>query len=121
MTAPTEQEIRAALERKLTNWPDDNGESELADAIRKYSSPVRYTPLPRDDWHEWGAHALNTELWDDLRPQEAERLGGLVAAAVRRAHERARAVIFDELVTAGLAFAAEYPDAPRGKPEIVPA
>jgi hypothetical protein len=117
----TEQEIRAALERKITSWPEDNGEEELADAIRKFSSPIRYTPLPRHEWQDWGARALNTELWDDLRPNEAERLNELVEGAVKRAHEQARAVILHELVVAGLVFAAEYPAAPRGKPEAVPA
>ncbi len=56
-------------------------------------------------------------LWRDLRPSEADRLVELVNAATERAAERCEAIILEELTAAGVAFAAEHPDAPRGEPE----
>jgi hypothetical protein len=51
--------------------------------------------------------------WRDLRPSESARLEAIVVAAEARAWGRAHAAIVEEAVAAALAFAAEYPDAPR--------
>ena len=51
--------------------------------------------------------------WTDLRASEDARLHKLLAKAEHRALGRARAIVIEEAVAAALAFAAEYPDAPR--------
>jgi hypothetical protein len=56
-------------------------------------------------------------IWEDLRPSEAVRLIELVSAAKERAAARCEAIIEQELVAAGVAFAAEYPGARRTEPE----
>ena len=51
--------------------------------------------------------------WTDLRRSEKARLHKLLAKAERTAQARARAIVIEEAVAAALAFAAQYPDAPR--------
>jgi hypothetical protein len=51
--------------------------------------------------------------WTDLRASERRGLRRLLEAAEHRAAERARAIIIKEATRAAVAFAAEFPDAPR--------
>jgi hypothetical protein len=61
---------------------------------------------------DWGPLDRSEGPWQDLRPSEALRLRALIGEAERRAVDRARQAIVEEVVAAGLAFVAEYPDAP---------
>lgn len=61
---------------------------------------------------DWGPLDRSEGPWQDLRPSEAMRLRALIGEAERRAVERARQAIVEEVIAAGLAFVAEYPDAP---------
>jgi len=51
--------------------------------------------------------------WTDLRASEKRRLRKLMETGERTAQARARAIVIEEAVAAALAFAAQYPDAPR--------
>jgi hypothetical protein len=96
MTAPTEEEIRAAIARE---WGRDIGR----------------------DFHDafTGCQLLGDSLfdWDDMRPSEQERLNELTHSAVDPIRADAQRRINEALVSAGLSFAAEYPDAPRATRE----
>jgi hypothetical protein len=108
--SPTEAEIRAEIGAAM------GGEEyrDVIDGIHLVASIVR-DPA-------WGI--LEGEdprmpdgpgLWADLRPSEAQRLLDLVNDAERRIGARVVEVIEEELMAACTAFAAEFPDAPRGK------
>jgi hypothetical protein len=58
---------------------------------------------------------------DDLRDSERDRLDELAFAAVDPIRDDARRRINEALVVAGLAFAAERPDAPRVQRETAAA
>ncbi len=116
MTAPTEAEIRAAIADRMRKYPNDNPRQKLAGAVDQAFDAVGYIDLDEEGQYDWGTQALS-DLWADLRPSEVERLHELIAEAKRRALDAAWAVIAEQVVAAGLAFAAEYPDAPRAKQE----
>jgi len=120
MTAPTEAEIRAALEERTAKYPSDNGQRLLDEAVDKAFDVVGYIELDENDALAFGAYALS-DLWEDLRPTEVVRLHQLVRWAQERAKAAAWEAIIQECVAAGLKFAAEYPDAPRAAPEAVAA
>lgn len=120
MTAPTEQEIREAVRRRIADWPNDNPINPLRDAIWGLTQMLEYSfPEPGDSAETmselYGAEPDADDLWWDLRPREAKRLAKIREETVDRAQARALAVITDEIVAGGLTFAAEYPDAPRAK------
>ena len=68
-----------------------------------------------DAYHPFDALAScdGSSPWRDLRPSESARLEAIITAAETRAWARAHAAIVEEAVAAALAFAAEYPEAPR--------
>jgi hypothetical protein len=67
-----------------------------------------------DAYHPFDAFvAEGSSPWRDLRPSESGRLEAIITAAEARAWARAHAAIVEEAVAAALAFAAEFPDAPR--------
>ena len=67
-----------------------------------------------DAYHPFDALVSEgSSLWRDLRPSESSRLEAISTAAEARAWARAHAAIVEEAVAAALAFAAEYPEAPR--------
>ena len=117
MTAPTEAEIREAIAWRIsTAWPGDNPADAIREAIEQMGD-FMYGPsadklsgeparglLPR----EWPG-----DLWDDLRRPEAARLDELYVLGTKRALGMCLELVMDELVAVALAFAAEYPDAPR--------
>lgn len=117
---PTEAEIRDALRRRRDQFPDDRPDRRLRQALDGWFDPLTgpvFVALesadPRDELHPPEAG----ELWTDLRPSEAIVLRGLAQAAFERAFERCQAVITEEVVSAGLAFGAAHPGAPRAARE----
>ncbi len=117
--APTEAEIRAAIEADMAAYPNDNEESRLREAIDRMADSLNWhrdlDPV-EDEVFEYG-----NNIWTDLRPSQAQRLAELREAAQERGYQSAREAILDELVAAALAFGAEYPDAPRSTREAVTA
>lgn len=123
---PFEEEVRAAIEAAaagpIGEVVDDIGNLRAAlrslalEAGRYLAESARQTKEGGDGLWEPMSDPLPGCLWGDLRPSEAERLTSIIHEAAYRAADRSMAVILDELTAAGLAFAAEHPDAPRGKP-----
>lgn len=113
-TAPTEAEIRAVLAGR---WSAD-GELRSTETYRRLEEAGSLAVAPLwweapdvpDDSH---SDESGDEIWSDLRPSEATRLHELIGEAQKRAEQLCIEAIANELTAAALAFAAEYPDAPR--------
>ena len=116
MSAPTEVEIRAAIADRITKYPHDNARVKLEYAVDQIFDVVVYVDLDENGRVDLRVPALS-DLWADLRPNEIERVRELIAEAKGRALDAAWPVIADQVVAAAVAFAAEYPDAPRAKRE----
>lgn len=112
MAAPTEAEIRALLDARRAAYPLDGGDAKLDEAIGELFAIIDYRPLDEDE-AEPGETATGAEVWTDLRPSEWMRLRELVKEAQTRAKARALEAIVAEIHASAVAFAAEYPDAPR--------
>jgi hypothetical protein len=97
MTAPTEQEIREAIEADQYAW------SELSDAFTALAGTLD--------------RLYDTE---DLRKSELECLDGAASDALDAIRERVKADATEAIVAAGLTFARAHPDAPR-KPQLTTA
>jgi hypothetical protein len=103
MSAPSEAEIRAAIEAAWTAEPlvGPSAASEFLDGFA-------------------AAEGLLDGLWDveNFLPAEFERFADIVDAAVEPIHDAARNQVTEALVRAGVQFAAEFPGAPRasGRP-----
>lgn len=102
MTAPTEQELRAALEARWNHPTDGYARNQewidyLSDALRGDG----IWPAPRD------ARGDLVERDDDLAHHLDEAEG--------RIAERCRQIAIDEFVIAGMRYAGEHPDAPRAR------
>ncbi len=110
VSAPTEQEIREAIEATATSVVD-----HVHDGIRDAASPLTNPAfLTIDATEEWTPGLPDpADLWTDLRLSEAMRLRALTEEAIVRAGQRCEAIILEELTGAGVTFATEYPDAPR--------
>jgi hypothetical protein len=114
MSAPTEAEIRTAVEGALGR----SREIDVGSWVHELVQPIAYYP-PED--------RINRPpdcLWDNLRPSEAERLSALVEQIYVAADEWETYVvqqITERILAAGLTFASEFPDAPRsyGRPVAV--
>lgn len=91
-TAPTEEEIRAAIAREWRTSID----LDFSDAFTRCMTLAD------------GMYDL-----EDLRESEVDRLNELTYAAVDPIRADARRQINEALVSAALTFAAEHPDAPR--------
>jgi hypothetical protein len=113
MTAPTCEEIRAALEARMTHYTHDGGEAKLREAIGEMFDLIDYRALGEDDADAFDSDAIGDDFYCDLRPSEAHRLHELAVGASALAYREARAVIVEAVVAAAVAFGAEYPDAPR--------
>ena len=98
-TAPTEEEIRAAIAR---GWGARHGVHGLP-IEGTFSDAFTLTQCLLDGLFDTS----------DLRESEQTRLDELTFAAVSPIRFDARLRINAALVSAALAFAAEYPDAPR--------
>jgi hypothetical protein len=110
MSAPTEEQIRAAIAREWGRWPGRD------------SITGKPTGFPIEGQFSDGVGAclgLLDGLFDvaDLRPSEQERLDELVYQAVGPIRDDTRRMINEALVAAALAFAAEYPGTPRPRRE----
>ena len=112
---PTEAEIRAAIAAAWQAYPSDDPRNRLAEVVPAFADPIRWQLGDSDlaeDEQEFGQ--LGDAIWKDLRPSEAARLIALLDEAEQRALASAQELIIREYVTAALAFAAEFPEAPRG-------
>ena len=116
MSAPTEAEIRAVIVDRLTKYPADMPDKKIRAGIEAMAD-FMYGPAwdklsgeasRGDDPREWPG-----DLWDDLRRPEAARLDQLYRGATARALARCLEIATEEYVSAGLAFARAFPDAPR--------
>jgi len=116
VSAPTEAEIRATIEAAWGDSPRDDPRDKLAQAVEAFAQPIRWKlngiELAAD---EAEFAQLGDALWKDLRPSESVRLLDLLYEAEQRALERAQETIMGEYTAAALAFAAEFPDAPRAE------
>ena len=103
MSAPSEEEIRAALARE---W-------------KRSHQP--WPPSPELEWDlGWNRFAgMGDEVFDleEFRPSEVERLDSLRHDATAPLRAEIERRLTDAVVSAILAFAAEYPDAPRAQRE----
>jgi hypothetical protein len=99
-TAPTEEEIRAAIAREWTDRPPTGPtiEVDFSDAFTRCTGLLD------------GLYDL-----DDLRDSELGRLLVLTSQAIDPIREEARRQINSALGYVALTFAAEYPDAPRAR------
>ena len=109
MTAPSEQEIREAVQAAL-----DDSSVDIGEWVHTMLAPLLFVPPgERGPAYEVG-------LWDDLRPSQAERLDNLIEGVyirIQPLEEEVTTKIREAIVEAALTFAAEYPDAPRGRQE----
>jgi hypothetical protein len=118
-TAPapiTESGIRKVILHRLETYPNDNPAESIRQGIEQMAD-FMYGPS-KDRLGGERAHGVHPrkwphDLWDDLRREEAERLDELYTLGVTRALGMCLELVMDELVSVALAFAAEYPDAPR--------
>jgi hypothetical protein len=119
-SAPTEAEIREAIELRCELWPQDSPTDKLVQAIGSYgdfmygpaaevlSSPDDLTPEPT----ERGGPG---DIWADLRPSEARDLDRFYQVGLETALAACEAVIADAFTSAALRFAELHPDAPRAQ------
>jgi hypothetical protein len=115
MTAPTAAEIRAAIEAACRKYPNDDPRNKLSEAVEAFADPIRWKLNDlalHGDEDEFPQ--LGDAIWKDLRPTEAARLLELLYEAEQRARDGAIELILLEYVAGALAFAAEFPDVPRG-------
>jgi hypothetical protein len=113
--APTEAEIRAAIDLAWSEFPRDDPRNKLAEAVEAFADPIRWKLNDVDlegDSTEFAQ--LGDAIWKDLRPSEAARLLELLYEAEKRALAGALELILREYVDAALTFAGEHPEAPRG-------
>ena len=124
MSAPTEAEIRSVIEDRLTRYPADMPDKKIRAGIEAMAD-FMYGPAwdklsgeasRGDDPREWPG-----DLWDDLRRPEAARLDQLYREATERALTRCLEIATEEIVLSALAFAAEFPDAPRAQASTIAA
>lgn len=120
MTAPTEAEIREAISERLAKYPGDNHIRTLVEAIEKAFDTIAYVELDEQGQYDFGTPFLS-DIWADLRPSEASRLGQLVRDGSIRALKVLDDALRAEVVAAAMQFAAEHPDASRVERELVTA
>jgi hypothetical protein len=115
MSGKTEAEIRAAVEAEIEAYPRDNGLRKLSEGIERLFDPIAWqlSGDPDDVDDEGNPGQLGDRIWRDLRPSEAARIHLIVERAKLETFALCRALIVDQVVKAGLAFAAEFPKAPR--------
>lgn len=114
MTAPTEAEVRKALQRRTELYVNDTPRTFLTEAVERWADMFT-DPAARalDPGAEPRGVFAEDDLWGELRPEEARALRRIIAPAIERAKHVAEAAIVEVLVAAALAFGEEYPDAPR--------
>jgi hypothetical protein len=114
MAGPTEGEIRAAVQEAI-----DRSDIDIGAWTYQILQPLGYIP-PEDRGPGWERNA-DLQLWDDLRPSQDAVLEGLIES-VHREVQPIEAEVIDRIreavVRAALAFAAQYPDAPRAERKV---
>jgi hypothetical protein len=111
MIAPTEQEIRTAIQAAL-----DDSDIDIGAWVHDLVRPLSYAP-PEQRGNNYGGC-----LWDDLRPSQAALLEALIEGIynkVQPLEDDVTARIRESVVEAALEFAAAYPDAPRANVEVM--
>lgn len=120
-TLTIEEAIESVLSEVLTH--DMESEPELHGGKRATFAMViqeigASIDEPAEEVLLWGdivdQEPVTESVWMNLRPTEARRLHELVEVAIERAIDRALEVTLQEIRGAAMAFAAEFPDAPRG-------
>lgn len=112
MTAPTEADIRAVIDRHK-----DDRRPDPWDFASAFTSAVDY--IPEDERGIGENH-----VWANLRPSEEARLNELLSEVFNLASREVEALeqrLWEATVNAAMTFAAEYPDAPRVERELVSA
>jgi len=115
MTAPTEAEVRAAIVGVAESSYVGSCVDEVAGLRFNLGAMAKACARALVDSAAGTKELDDGVLWVDLRPSEADRLITLVSEAADRATERCEAIILDAMTAAGVAFAAEFPEAPRGE------
>jgi hypothetical protein len=104
-TAPlTEAEIRAAIEASLNIGASD---ADVGELVYDFLRVIRYE-APKDRGPNYGGC-----LWDDLKPSQAAILEARLEQVYLDLDGPIERMIVDAVTAAALAFAAEYPEAPR--------
>ena len=103
MSAPTEEEIRAAIAREWGARRPNPPSVEI-----QFSDGIGACMLLLDG-------IFDTE---DFRVSELARLDELLDLAVNPIRDECRRQVNEALVSAALTFAAEHPDAPRARREV---
>ena len=102
--APTEAEIRAAIEASLNIGASG---VEVGELVYDFLRVIRYE-APKDRGPNYGGC-----LWDDLKPSQAAILEARIEQVYQDLDGPIERMIVDAVTAAALAFAAEHPDAPR--------
>ena len=103
MSAPTEEEIRAAIAR---GWGARRPHRLSIEGV--FSDGIGECLLLLDGIFDTG----------DFRDSELARLDELLELAVKPIRDEARRQINEAIVSAAQTFAAEHPDAPRARREV---
>lgn len=109
MSAPSEAEIRQAIDVGKLNW--DNWTADALCAIAD-SDMARVRAVWDRDFHPSSSHPGT--LWADLRPSEVDDLTSAIETAIAETKRHAAAELAERVVSAALYFGTEHPDAARG-------
>jgi len=116
MTAPTEQEIRQAVEVELGDQTINSDDLlGLVDALR----PIMDSDMARvragwdDEFYPKDDHPGT--LWADMTHDEVDELHGAIQDVIHRVAREATVAVVDGCVAAAVAFAGAHPDVPRGR------
>ena len=120
MPAPTEAEIRAAIEPE---WPEEPA-GDPPEWIYEALMPIVDSDqaLIRAGWVE-GFHPQRPHpgtLWADMRQDEADELHGAINTVIDEAAREYQRAVLDGVVAATIRFAERHPDIPRGRWPIEP-
>lgn len=115
MSAPTEQDIREAIEREIAEGRSsgstgDSLASELRLLISDIADPLTNAAFFVEAGDEYNSGQPEPrDMWWNLRLTEARRLREITKSSMERAAERCEAIIVEELTAAGLQFRRRVP------------
>ena len=112
MAAPTEAEIRGALEDHERRYVHDRVADRVMEAIDQAFTVITYTALDAAYQEDFDAAAL-TDMWSELPASAQAELADMIERAKARALESAHEAIRREVVAAALAFGVSHPYAGR--------
>lgn len=123
MAAPTEEEIRSALDAQLARHSAGTVpggiREQIASLIEEVAEPMlwpcEYVLQRLAEDPIWGPDEPPEEwvLYWALSRAEAKELRKRMRAATKRAAVRCEAIVLEEMTAAAVAFATAHPDAPR--------